>query len=92
VEELQRDCRKLLQHEDLLRAQHRHEQAIQRQNEEMKQRHIEESKHIIARYLSAFFASIDRLVLRKFSCQFACIYEGDIFQLDVWLISDAIWA
>jgi len=51
MEELQRECHKLLEHEDFLRAQHRHELAIMRQNEEIKQRQIEESKHIIARYI-----------------------------------------
>jgi len=51
MEELQRECRKLLQHEDLLRAQRRHELAIERQNEERKQRQIEENKHVIARYM-----------------------------------------
>jgi len=41
----------MLQHEDTLRAQRRHELAIKRQNEEMKQRQIEESKNIITRYV-----------------------------------------
>jgi len=51
TKELQRECRKLLEHEDLLRAKYRHELAIKRQNEERKQREFEENKHIIARYV-----------------------------------------
>jgi len=49
LKELQEECRRLLQQEDLLRAQWRHELAIKRQNEETKQRQMEENQHIIAR-------------------------------------------
>ena len=58
MKELQRECRKLLQHEDLLRAKCRHELAIKRQNEEIKQQQFEENKHIIARYVITFYSGI----------------------------------
>jgi len=54
MEELQREYRRMLQHEDLLRAKYRHELAIRHQKEEMTQRQIEENKHIIARYVIYF--------------------------------------
>jgi len=51
MKEVRRECWQLLKHEDLLRAQRRHALAIKQQNEELKQRHIEENKYIIARYV-----------------------------------------
>jgi len=63
-QELQRECRQLLHHEDLLRAQRRHELAIKRQNDEIKQRQIEENKHIIVRYvISVYQQSLQNLVV-----------------------------
>jgi len=60
MKELQREYRKFLQHEDLLRAKFRHELAIKQQNEEIKQRQFDENKHIIARYVITLYTGIGR--------------------------------
>jgi len=73
MKELQRECRKLLEHEDMLRAKCRHELAIKRQNEERKQQQIRENKHIIARYVMHFMHWhwwMFIYVLRELSCHY----------------------